>query len=68
MAAYRTHYFLFECLQICGKLTTCQQDSVEDRGRDVEEGGERAAETHNTRRTGDFCCSQAFLSQNEKIT
>lgn len=68
MAAYRTHYFLFECLQICGKLTTCHTDSVEDRGRDVEEGGERAAETHNTRRTGDFCCSQAFLSQNEKIT
>lgn len=67
MAAYRTHYFLFECLQICGKLTTCHTDSVEDRGRDVEEGGERAAETHNTRRTGDFCCSQAFLSQNEKI-
>lgn len=67
MAAYRTHYFLFECLQICGKLTTCHTDSVEDRGGDVEEGGERAAETHNTRRTGDFCCSQAFLSQNEKI-
>lgn len=68
MAAYRTHYFLFECLQICGKLTTCHTDSVEDRGGDVEEGGERAAETHNTRRAGDFCCSQAFLSQNEKIT